>query len=159
MATYKERFATFTFTSSSISWPHVPPTPQPIDLTATEFEYVGIRTSPDKVRCTKCCHILGDWKPDNNPLQEYLRFSPRCPRAKEIAVKAQKTEQEVAAKKAQNSIPNPQDIGFFDPSLQQDFPELRLFSFLKQVKEYIDQYREMDVLQLLFNCRRVSTFT
>ena len=128
--------------------------------------------------------------PDDVPLLEHTRREPRCIRAKEIlAIKTQRML-EIAAKEnpnlssmnlknkltsarlqaqrkelqeAQKPTPTPQDIGFFDPSLQQDFPELRLFhdvdSFIKHLKKCADQYREKDILQLLFKCLRGPAFT
>ena len=66
-------------------------------------------------------------------------------------------------KEDQKPTPTPYSIGFFDPSLQHDFSELRLYynieSFAKHTKECFDLYREVDLLQLLSKYLRGLAFT
>ena len=61
---------------------------------------------------------------------------------------------------SQKEKPTPKDIGFFDPSLQYDFPELRLYHdvniFVDQVS--CDQYHEADIVQLLPKCLRGAAY-
>ena len=51
------------------------------------------------------------------------------------------------------TIKSPQDLGFFNPTLQHDFPELRSYSdvceFINHIQECKNQYRDVDILQML----------
>ena len=57
-------------------------------------------------------------------------------------------------------VPTPKDIGFFDPSIQHDFPKLRLYHdvnvFVDQVP--CDQYHEADIIKLLPKCLRGAAY-
>ena len=90
---------------------------------------------------------LDGWESDDDPLTEHAKHSPHCQLVKE----------------AQKPTPTPQDIGFFDPRLQKDHPELRLYHdivpFTVRLLQSINQYRETDILQLLPKCLRGAAFT
>ena len=92
---------------------------------------------PDMVQCSECMLRLNGWKPQDVPLKKHSLRSPGC----------------VAVAEAMKPTPKPNDIDFFDPSLQQDSPELRLYHdpqvFSNHIKQYPTQYREEDLLQLL----------
>ena len=61
----------------------------------------------------------------------------------------------------QKEVFTSKDIGFFDPSLQHDFPELRLYHdvnvFVDQVQQ-CDQYRGTDIVQLFSKCLRGAAY-
>ena len=56
------------------------------------------------------------------------------------------------------TIKSPQDLSFFDPTLQHDFPELRSYGnvrgFINHIQECKNQYRDADILQILPKCLR-----
>ncbi|CAF9925161.1 MAG: hypothetical protein ALECFALPRED_002913 [Alectoria fallacina] len=172
LTSYKERLDTFTF--SSIPWPHTPPTPQPKDLAAAGFKHTPTKGDPDNVECIECKLELSGWESHDNALTEHVKRSPKCrspyssllqslkPPTRILRQMSQK-EKEVPTPKdiqKEKKVPTPKDIGFFDPSLQYDFPELRLYHdvdiFVDQVP--FDQYHEADIVQLLPKCLRGAAY-
>ncbi len=143
MATYGERLATFT--SFSISWPHKSPRPE--DLAAAGFEYAPSKYDRDDVRCSQCRKQFCDWEPHEDPVSRHLKYSPRCSLAKD---------------EAEKPTPTTQDLAVFNPSLQQNFPDIYLFrdidKFAERLLECKDQYREKDILELLLKCLRGPAF-
>ena len=67
-------------------------------------------------------------------------------------------DSQASAQKAPQKAPqpSPKDIGFFDPSLQQDFPELCLFQNIHTFCDRIERckFHETDILELLPKCLR-----
>ncbi|CAD6576946.1 MAG: Baculoviral IAP repeat containing [Alectoria sarmentosa] len=178
MTSYGYRLATFT---SSIPWPHAPPTPQPKDLAAAGFKHTPNKIDPDSVKCSECSLELSGWEPHDNALTEHAKRSPQCPSPYSSLIKSlrpptrilRQVDQKFTAKEppqiSQKStipehqaqeVPTSKDIGFFDPSLQYDFPELRLYHdvnvFVNQVP--CDQYRGTDIVQLLPKCLRDAAY-
>ena len=75
---------------------------------------------------------------------------------------AEKEAQKAIQKEAQRLISTPRNIEFFDPFLQFDFLELRLYhninEFAKHILQCANQYREIDIIELLFKCLREPAF-
>ena len=71
-------------------------------------------------------------------------------------------QKKLREQEAQKPTPTPQDIGFFDPSLHQDFPELNLYHdvnvFTDRLRQCQNECRDADILQLLPKCLRGATF-
>ena len=88
-----------------------------------------------------------------------LKLSIQVEEAQEAT---EKEAQKAAQKEAQRPTSTPRDIGFFDPFLQFDFSELRLYhdinEFVKHILQCADQYREIDIIELLSKCLRGSAF-
>ena len=152
--------ATFT------TWPHTSPTPQPQDLAAAGFLYyprpTGSLSFPDNVKCTICQLNLNEWEPNDDPVYEHITHSPHCSVALEVQAQAREQAQIRALEASKPAIKSPQDLGFFDPSLGHDFPEMCLYHdvnlFISHIKECKDQYRQESVLQVLPKCLRGSAF-
>ncbi|CAF9921791.1 MAG: hypothetical protein ALECFALPRED_001876 [Alectoria fallacina] len=167
MTSYKERLDTFTF--SSIPWPHTPPTPQPKNLAAAGFKHTPTKYNPDDVECIECKLKLSGWEPHDNAFTEHVKRSPQCQspysslmQGLKPPTRIQMSQKSIIPKhqEPQKDVPTPKDIGFFDPSLQYDFPELRLYHdvniFVDQVP--CDQYHEADIVQLLPKCLRGAAY-
>ena len=165
MTSYEERLATF------IAWPHAPPTPQPKDLAAAGFKHAPTKSDPDRVKCTECKLDLDGWEPHDNAFTEHASRSPQCiiiitkrlrPPTRVLEQMSRKSTVKEATQVPQQLAPiSASDIGFFDPSLQHDFPELRLYHdvnvFVDQVQQ-CDQYLEADIVQLLPKCLRGAAY-
>ena len=70
---------------------------------------------PDRVICKTCKDNLCDWKPEDDPKLELHIHYLRCSLLWLVLA--------TAGRKMLSAL----DIGFFDPSLAYDFPELCLF--------------------------------
>ena len=59
---------------------------------------------------------------------------------------------------SKSTIKSPQDLGFFDLTLQHDFPELRsynnVYEFINHIQKCKNRYRDADILQMLSKCLR-----
>ena len=134
MKSYQERLDTFTSTPypTSTSWPHKSPRLEQVAMAG--FEYIGDTYWSDHVKCTACDAQLMNWEPNDKPLAEHIRVSPSCSFIKGIQ---EKESQEAAEKEAQKPTPTPRDLAFFDPSLQFDFPKLRLYHDIDEFAEHI----------------------
>ena len=159
MKFYQDRLDTFTSTPylTSTSWPHKSPRREYVAMAG--FEYIEDTYWPDHVKCTACGAQLMDWESNDKPLAEHIRVSPSCSFIKGIQ---EKKSQEAAEKEAQKPTPTPRDLAFFDPSLQFDFPKLRLYHNINKFAEHIlqcaDQYRHIDIIELLSKCLRGQAF-
>ena len=105
-----------------------------------------------------------NWKSNDKPLAEHIRVLSSCLFIKDIQEKkSQRATQKTTEKEAQRPISTSRDIDFFDPSLQFDFSELRLYhninEFVKHILQYANQYRQVDIIELLLKCLRDQTFT
>ena len=133
MLIYRDRLATFA------SWPHASPTPK--DLARAGFSYRPTSEDLDNVFCQICKQNLCDWQPADDPKIEHHILHPGC---------------SILWISGSQKKPLPSDIGFFDPSLQYDFPELCLFQdvhvFCDRVKRL--DHQEADILALLPKCLR-----
>ncbi|CAF9943111.1 MAG: Baculoviral IAP repeat-containing protein 5, partial [Alectoria fallacina] len=176
LTSYKERLATFTFSSISIPWPHTPPTPQPKDLAAAGFKHTPTKGDPDNVEYIECKLKLSGWEPHDNAFTEHVSRSPKCQSpyssllqslkppsqiATNVIRKTPKEKEVLTSKDIQKEKPTPKDIGFFDPSLQYDFPELRLYHDVNIFVDQVpcdDQYQEADIVQLLPKCLRGAAY-
>ena len=141
--TYEERLATFI--SWPEPWPHTSPTSE--DLAAAGFvRRTAKGYGSDNAGCLRCGINWDEWKSTDVPMTLHLNSYP-CLLIKDIHKEASKP-----------AIKSPQDLGFFDPTLQHDFPELRsydnVYEFINHIQECKDRYREADILQMLPKCLR-----
>ena len=168
MSTYADRLATFTN-----AWPHASPTPTNLAeagwIFEPESEYL------DEVACEDCDRCLFNFKPGCDLKMLYIGHSRSCRRYSKLAVvqnsvasppkdsqgSAQKAPQKAPpqlAPKPSPKKPSPKDIGFFDSSLQQDFPELCLFHnvdiFCDRIELCRPEFGETNILELLPKCLR-----
>ena len=146
MSTYTECLASFA------SWPHTSPTPE--DLAKAGLSHQPTSKYPDTVICQVCNTRLCDWEPEDDPELEHLIYSGSCPRFQRRPLKSSSRIPPPKPK------PLPKDIGFLDPSLQHDFPELCLFHDAHTFCDRIERCRsesgflEADILALLPKCLR-----
>ena len=145
MSTYTECLASFA------SWPHTSPTPEA--LAEAGFSHMPTASYTDNVVCRICNTRLFDWEPEDDPEFEHLIHSGSCRRF-------QKRPPKTLIPKP---TPIPKDIGFLDPSLQYDFPELCLFhnahTFCNRIEQCRSEFLEADILQLLPKCLRGEALT
>ena len=138
---YVDRLALFT------EWPHTLPTPQ--DLARAGFSHTPTNEHPDNVVCNSCKDFLCDWQPEHDPRIQLHIHHYRCSQLWMVLATADRKK------------PSAKDMGFFDPSLQQDFPELCLFqnvnTFCDRVKRC--KFDETDILELLPKCLRGEALT
>lgn len=151
MSTFEERLATFTL------WPHK--LPIPADLAAAGWIHTPTTYHLDLTKCLVCEKTLDSWEPIDDAFVEHVKISPQC----STVISPQKQEEiEARAKEASKPTPVPQDLGFFDSSLQQDFPEIRLFHsvhmFIDHIQRCKYQYREEDIIKILPKCLRGAAF-
>ena len=136
MSTYADRLASFT------TWPHTSPTPK--QMARAGFIHMPTSEYPDRVICMTCEDNLYDWKPEDDPKLKlhihHLRCSPLW----------------LVLATTERKKPSISDIGFFNPSLAYDFPELCLFQNVKTFCDRIRRLRffETDILDLLPSCLR-----
>ena len=139
MSTYADRLATFT------GWPHVSPTAE--RMARAGFIHRPTSEHPDNVRCSRCSDSEGNlcnWKLDDDPAIQRHIHHLRCSRLWLVLP--------LAGRK----LPSTSDLGFFDPSLAYDFPELCLFQNVKIFCDRIKRLRfdEGDILDVLPSCLR-----
>ena len=170
MLTYGERLTSFTS-----AWPHASPSPQ--DLAEAGFSYRPTSELLDSVICQLCNTQLYDWEPADDPMQEHYRCSKSCIKLAEgdstllFVQDAMALPQKVAQASVQADLsapqkapqqkapqPSPKNIGFLDPSLQHDFPDLCLFHnthvFCDRIEQCRSQFGEADILAILPRCLR-----
>ena len=172
MSTYADRLTSFT------AWPHASPTPTNLAEAGWSFEPES--EYPDEVACEECDRCLYNSKPGCDLKMLYIGHSRSCRRYLKLAVvqnsvasppkdsqgSAQKAPQKAPpqlAPKPSPKKPSPKDIGFFDSSLQQDFPELCLFHnvdiFCDRIKLCRPEFGETNILELLPKCLRGEALT
>ena len=161
-STYADRLASFT-----TAWPHTSPSPE--DLARAGWSFEPETEYSDEVACEECDRCLYNFKPGCDLKVLSIGHSKSCRRYPKLALvqnpvasppkdsqaSAQKAPPQLAPKPSLKK-PSPKDIGFLDPSLQQDFPELCLFQnvhiFCERVKRC--KFDETDILELLPKCLR-----
>ena len=139
MSTYADRLASFT------AWPYASPTPE--QLARAGFIHMPTNEHPDNVRCSRCSDDEGnlcDWKPEDDPKLQLHIHHLRC------------SKLWLVFPLAGRKTPSTSDIGFFDPSLTYDFPELCLF---RNVNVFCDRIKRLkffedDILDVLPSCLR-----
>ena len=143
MSKYAERLASFT------EWPHASPTAE--EMARAGFKHAPTNQYPDNVscRCGDDGHDLCGWKPGDDPKLQLHIDNYRCSRLWMVLATTERKK------------PSTSDIGFFDPSLQYDFPELCLFQNIKTFCDRIRRLRffETDILDLLPSCLRGEALT
>ena len=138
MSTYADRLASFG------NWPHTSPTPK--QMARAGFKHMPTNKYPDNMSCS--CgdgnHNLCGWKPDDDPKLQLHIHNYRC------------SSLWLVLATTERKMPSTKDIGFFDPSLQYDFPELCLFQNVKTFCDRIRRLRflETDILDVLPSCLR-----
>ena len=134
MSIYADRLASFT------AWPHASPTPE--QMARAGFKHMPTNKYPDNVSCS-CSdgnHDLCGWKPDDDPKLQLHIYNYRCSRLWMVLATTER------------KMPSASDhIGFFNPSLQYNFPELSLF---QNVDVFCNRLRRLrffktDILDLL----------
>ena len=167
MSTFDERLASFT------NWPHTSPNPE--DLADAGFSHQPTSKDPDTVICQVYKTSLYDWEPEDDPIEEHYSRSKSCIRfpskslttimmfVQDVTASLQKDSQASSPQASpiapQASLiapqPSPKDIGFLDPSLQHDFPDLCLFHDAYTFCDRIERCRSesgflgADILELL----------
>ncbi len=143
MSIYDECLASFS------SWPHTSPAPE--DLARLGLSHRPTSKMPDNVICKKCKTCLCDWEPEDDPELELHILHQSCSRL-------WKSEN---GSPISLSEPLPKDIGFFDPSLQHDVPELCLFQNAYTFCDHVKRCRFVaaDILELLPKCLRGQALT
>ena len=137
MSTYADRLASFA------AWPHASPTPE--QMARAGFKHMPTSEHPDNVICKTCGNLICNWKPDHDPKIQRHIYHHRCSTLWLVLATAGR------------KMPSTKDLGFFDPSLEYDFPELCLF---QNVKGFCDRIRRLrsffegDILDLLPKCLR-----
>ncbi len=136
-SSYADRLASFT-----AAWPHASPTPQ--DLARAGLSHRPTKEHPDNVICKECKDYLCDWKADHDPKIQLHIEHYRC------------SSLWLVLPTTDRKMPSASDIGFFDPSLQYDFPDLCLFQNVKIFCNRIRRLKffETDILDLLPKCLR-----
>ena len=104
---------------------------------------------PDRVICKTCKDNLCDWGPEDDPKLELHIHHYRC------------SSLWLVLATTERKMPSTKDIGFFDPSLEYDFPELCLFQNVKTFCDRIRRLRfcETDILDVLPSCLRGEALT
>ena len=136
MSTYADRLASFT------AWPHASPTPE--QMARAGFKHMPTSEHPDNVICKTCGNLICNWKPDHDPKIQRHIYHHRCSTLWLVLATADRKK------------PSASDIGFFDPSLAYDFPDLCLFQNVKTFCDRIRRLRffETDILDQLPSCLR-----
>ena len=153
MLTYSERLTSF------VNWPHASPTPT--DLAEAGWIFEAESEYPDEVACEECDRCLFNFKPGCGLKMLYIGHSRSCRRYSKLAfvqnsVGSPPKDSQATVLKA----PQPTNIGFLDPSLQHDFPELCLFRDVDIFCDRIERCRSesgflgADILELLPRCLR-----
>ena len=168
MLTYSERLTSFT------AWPHASPTPT--DLAEARWIFKPESKYLDEVACEECDRCLFNFKPGCNLKMLCIRHSRTCRRYSKLAfvqnpvaspLKDSQAAAQKAPQKAQKPSPKrkplPKDIGFLDPSLQHDFPELCLFRdaniFCDRIELCRPEFGETNILELLPKCLHGEALT
>ena len=109
-------------------------------------------------QCTHCSIEIFDVDREEESLKHHLRKSSQCSLVLQLEKKTSEVIVEVA-----KLISVAADIGFFDATLACDIQEFSLFceiaGFVQQLRQCQHQYRESDLLTLLFECFRDSALT
>ena len=143
MSTYADRLASFT------AWPHASPTPE--QMARAGFRYTPTNEYQDNMSysCGDGGYDLCGWKLDDDPKLQLHIHNYHYSRLWMVLVITER------------KMPFMKDIGFFDPSLQYDFPELCLFQNVKTFCDRIRRLRfcETDILDVLPSCLRGEALT
>ena len=139
MSEYEERLATFT-----TAWPHTSPSPK--DLARLNLRHRPTSEDPDNVICDICLHSICDWQPDKDPAIKLRILHLKC-----LRLWNNDFGSTISLEK-----PLPKTIGFFDPSLKYDLPELCLFQDVYIFCDRIKRCRHVasDILDVLPRCLR-----
>ena len=141
MSTYADRLASFD------NWPHTSPSPK--DLAKAGFSHTPTDEHPDNVICKTCGNLICNWKPDYDPKIQLHIYHHRCSTLWLVLATTERKKLSIS------------DIGFFDPSLAYDFPDLCLFQNVKTFCDRIRRLRffETDILDVLPSCLRGKALT
>ena len=138
-------------------------------LIQAEFRYTFTKLSLNCITCRRCDLILENWEFHNDFIKEHFRKSSECFRTKKtieqkifiVVQEVIKQKIVVVVIKAIKSEDCVKNINFFDFTMQINLWEkfrisINSASFLHHLIEIVVNYREKNIIKMLFQCFRDS---